>query len=375
MYDLVLKGGRVVDPAQSLDAIADVAFANGMVAAVGPNLGPAAQVRDVSDKIVTPGLIDLHTHVYWGGTSIGVDPDAYAKKAGCTTLIDAGTAGPANIMGFRRHVIERCDVRILPFLNVSYPGIFAFGSYVMVGECEDLRLLNPRACRDAGREHKDLIVGIKVRVGRGASGGSGTAPLDMGLEIADWLGLPLMGHIDHPPPYRGDVMPRLRKGDILTHCYRPFPNAPITGDGRVQEDVRAARARGVLFDIGHGSGSFGYETALAMMGNGFMPDVISSDVHVLSENGPAYDQLVTMSKFLALGMPLGEVIRCSTINAALAVRKTDRGTLAPGTLGDASVLEIEKGKFKFADVLGETREGSEHLRCRGIVLGGKWWHG
>jgi dihydroorotase len=184
-----------------------------------------------------------------------------------------------------------------------------------------------------------------------------------------------MGHIDHPPPYRGDVMPRLRKGDILTHCYRPFPNAPITGDGRVQDDVRAARARGVLFDIGHGSGSFGYETALAMIGEGFLPDVISSDVHVLSENGPAHDQLVTMSKFLALGMKLAEVVRCSTINAALAVRKTDRGTLAPGTLGDASVLEIEKGRFKFADVLGETREGSEHLRCRGIVLGGKWWHG
>jgi dihydroorotase len=375
MYDLVLAGGRVIDPAQGLDAVLDVAFADGKVAAVGPKLGPAKETRDVKGRIVSPGLIDLHTHVYWGGTSIGVDPDSYAKKAGCTTLIDAGTAGPANIMGFRRHVIERCDVRILPFLNVSYPGIFAFGSYVMVGECEDLRLLNPRACRDAGREHEDLIVGIKVRVGRGASGGSGTAPLDMGLEIADWLGKPVMGHLDHPPPYRSDVMPRLRGGDILTHCYRPFPNAPITGDGRVQDDVRAARARGVIFDIGHGSGSFGFETAFAMLKNGFLPDVISSDVHVLSENGPAHDQLVTMSKFLALGVPLGEVIRCSTVNPALAVRKTDRGTLKPGTLGDATVLDIEKGKFVFNDVVGQSMEGSEHLRCKGIVLGGRWWHG
>lgn len=373
MYDLMLKGGRVVDPAQGLDTVCDVAFRDGHVAAVGPNLGPAAATRDVAGKIVTPGLIDLHTHVYWGGTSIGVDPDAYAKRAGCTTLIDAGTAGPGNLPGFRKHIVERSDVRILPFMNISYPGIFAFGSYVMVGECEDLRMLSPRACRDIGREHKDLIVGIKVRVGKSASGTSGLAPLDMALEVSEHLGIPVMAHLDHPPPYRSEVMPRLRRGDILTHCYRPFPNAPVTGDGRVQDDVRAARERGVIFDIGHGAGSFGYETAIAMLGQGFLPDVISSDVHVLSENGPAFDQLVTMSKFLAIGMSLVDVIRASTINAALAVRKTDRGTLTPGTLGDATVLEIEKGRFTFADVLGETREGTEHLRCRGIVLGGKWW--
>jgi len=373
MHDLILNGGRVIDPAQNIDGIRDIAFRDGLVAAVGEKLGAAKETRNVAGKIVAPGLIDLHTHVYWGGTSIGVDPDAYAKRAGCTTLIDAGTAGPANLPGFRKHVIEASQVRILPFMNVSYPGIFAFGPHVMVGENEDLRLLSPRACREIGEAHKDLIVGIKVRVGRGASGSSGVAPLAMGLEIADWLGVPVMAHLDHPPPDRSDVMSRLRKGDIITHCFRPFPNAPITGDGRVQDDVRAARERGVIFDIGHGAGSFGYETALGMLKQGFLPDVISSDVHVLSENGPAYDQLVTMSKFLALGVPLVEVIRASTINPARAVRKTDRGTLAVGSLGDATILEVEHGRFSFEDVLGQRREGREHLRCGGIVLAGKWW--
>ncbi|MBM3596569.1 MAG: amidohydrolase/deacetylase family metallohydrolase [Alphaproteobacteria bacterium] len=377
MYDLVLTGGRVIDPAQNLDRVTDVAFADGKVAAVGAGLArrKAGEVRNVAGSIVTPGLIDLHTHIYWGGTSAGVEPDAYARQSACTTLIDAGTAGPANMMGFRKHVIERSECRILPYLNISFPGIFAFSPTVMVGECDDLRLLSPADCVRVGREHADLVVGVKVRVGRGASGASGLAPLDMALEAAQQLGLPVMTHLDHPPPHRPDVMARLRKGDVLTHCFRPFPNNPATGDGGVYKDVMAARQRGVIFDIGHGKGSFGYETAKTMIKNGFLPDVISSDVHVLSIKGPAYDLLHTMSKFIAMGMPLKEIIRANTINAAKAVRRSDRGTLKPGTLGDASIINTKKGSFTFEDVVGEKFKGKEHLTCRGIVLGGKWWHG
>ena len=328
----------------------------------------------MAGKIVVPGLIDLHTHVYWGGTSLGVDPDAYAKPSGVTTLVDAGSAGAGNIAGFRRHVIERAEVRILPFLHVSFPGIFALSRYFHAGESADLRLLDPVACLDAAREHKDLVVGIKVRLGRAGSGESGIAPMDIAMEVAEHAGLPLMTHLDSPPPYRPEVMPRLRRGDILTHCFRPYPNAPVRPDGAVQEDVLAARERGVIFDIGHGKGSFGFQTAMAMLGQGFLPDVISSDVHVLSIDGPAVNMVHTMSKFLALGLPLDQVIRASTVNAARAVNLADRGTLRPGLLGDATVLEVEEGQFTFQDVLGETIDGTQHLRCRGAVLGGRWWH-
>jgi dihydroorotase len=374
MYDLVLKGGRVVDPEQNYDAIADVAFAEGKVAALGPDLGEAQEVRDVTGRIVVPGLIDLHTHVYWGGTSLGVDPDLYAKPLGVTTLVDAGSAGAGNLAGFRRHVIERAEVRILPFLHVSFPGIFALSRYFALGESADLRLLDPHACLDAAREHADIVVGIKVRLGRSGSGDSGTAPMDIALEVANEVGLPLMTHLDSPPPGRSDVMRRLRPGDILTHCFRPWPNAPIASDRSVQDDVIAARRRGVIFDIGHGKGSFGFATAMAMLKQGFLPDVISSDVHVLSIDGPAFNLLETMSKFLHLGVPLAEVVRAATMNAARAARLGDRGTLKPGLLGDATVLEIESGRFTFTDVVGETLKGERRFACRGAVLGGRWWH-
>ena len=375
MFDLILKGGRVIDPAQNLDEKLDIAFADGKIAAIGHNLGDATDARDVTGRIVTPGLIDLHTHVYWGGTSLGVDPDSYAKFSGCTTLIDAGSAGPGNIHGFRKHVIEAADVRILPFLNVSFAGIFGLHWDLNVGECTDLRLLNPRTCLRVAKEQSDLVVGIKVRVGFNTSEHLGAIPMQIALEVADHAGLPLMGHLDNPPPPRTEVMRMLRKGDILTHCFRPWPNAPAASDGGVEEDVLEARARGVIFDIGHGRGSFGFATAMQMIQNGFFPDVLSSDVHLTSIDGPAYNMLVTMSKFLKLGMSLNDVIRASTINPARAIHLQDRGTLKPGLLGDATILDLEKGNFTFLDVLGEPLQSSEQLACRGIVLGGKWWHG
>jgi dihydroorotase len=376
-YDLLLKGGRVIDPASDLDAIQDVAFAGGKVVAVAPDLAAsdAATVRDVSGRIVTPGLVDLHTHVYWGGTAIGVDAEKVARRSGTTTFLDVGTAGAGNFPGFKHHVIDRSAVRILAFLNISFPGIYAFSHAVMVGETQDIRLLDARECVRVARAYPDHILGIKVRVGRGTSGGLGLGPLHLAMEAADALGLPLMTHLDMPPPSVHEVLSLMRPGDILTHCFRPFPNAPVHGDGRVREEVMKARERGVIFDIGHGSGSFGFATARQMLELGFEPDVISSDVHVLNiDDGPAYDLLHTMSKFLCLGMDLRAVVRASTTAAAKAMRRPELGTLKPGGVGDAAVLELRKGTFDYQDVLAERITGDRQLCASMVVVGGSLWH-
>lgn len=371
-FDLVLTGGRVIDPGQDLDATLDVAFAGGKVAAVGPDLAAKARAtRDVTGKLVTPGLIDIHTHVYWGGTSLGVDPELVARRSAVTTLVDAGSAGPGNFPGFRKHIIERSAVRILPYINISHAGIYAFSKPVMVGECSDIRLLDAVDCARVARAHADLVVGVKVRVGGVASFGTGVAPLDIAVEAADELGLPLMAHLDRPPPGRREVLDRLRPGDVLTHCFRPFPAAPVHGDGRLRDEIAAARARGILFDIGHGGGSFGFRSARAALAAGFEPDIISSDVHQLSIDGPAFDLLVTMSKMLCLGMPLAAVVRAATTAPAAALRRPELGSLRPGA-ADASVLSLEAGAYDYVDVIGEKLKGEQRLFPAGMVVGGEW---
>ena len=371
-HDLVLKGGRVVDPSQNMDSVTDVAFANGKVSAVGTALKGKAE-RDVSGLIVSPGLIDLHTHVYWGGTSLGIDADDFCRTSGVTTSVDTGSAGPGNFAGFRKHVIERSEVRILAYLHVSHAGIFGFSDRVAVGESEDIRLMDPVTAVEVAEANRDVIVGIKVRVGRHASGHQGVAPLDVALQVAEQAGMPLMAHIDEPPPTYEDVIARLRPGDVLTHAFRPFPNTPCTAQGSVKPAVMAARKRGVLFDIGHGMGSFSFKTARAMLASGFLPDTISSDIHKLCINGPAFDQVTTMSKFLCLGMSLPEVIKASTENAAFALKRPELGSLKPGSAGDATLLSVDAGSFDYVDVTGEHLMGTHKINSRGVVIGGKWW--
>ena len=370
-YDLVLKGGRVIDPANGVDRVADVAFEGDLVAAVGDGLS-GAEERDVSGLIVCPGLIDLHTHVYWGGTSLGVDAMEYCRQSAVTTAVDTGSAGPGNFAGFRSHVIDVSPVRIIAYLHVSHAGIFGFSNRVMVGESEDIRLMDPITAAEVADANRDVIVGIKVRLGRHASGIHGFTPFEYALQVAEQVGMPMMVHIDEPPPSYEEVVERLRPGDVLTHCFRPFPNTPLAPDGSVKPDVLAARERGVIFDIGHGKGSFGFDTARGMLAAGFPPDVISSDVHELCIRGPAFDQVTTMSKFLHLGMGLEEVIRRSTVEPARALTRPDLGGLTPGTAGDAAVLSLDDGSFPLTDVRGETVAAKRRIHARGAVLDGRW---
>ena len=375
-HEVLLRQGRVIDPSQGLDQVRDVRFLNGVVDEIGLNLtaGVDADVRNVTGMIVTPGLIDLHTHVYWGGTSIGVDPIALARQSSTATLVDAGTSGAGNLLGFRKHVIEpSAPLRILPLLNISFPGIFAFSRTVRMGECEDLRLLDMNSCISVAREHADLVVGIKVRVGRGSSGTRGVAPLDMAIEVAETLGLPVMAHIDYIPPTRAEVLSRLRKGDILTHCFKPPPNAPTTPAGTVRAEVLDALNRGVIFDIGHGGGSCSFATSRAMLKAGIQPDVISSDVHLLSANGPAVDLLHTLAKFHVLGMSLYDVVACATVNAARAIRRPVLGTLKPGVGADASIFKVIDQPTLYKDAAGESLVGNLRFEAHGLVLAGRWW--
>lgn len=370
MYDLLLRGGRIIDPASGRDAVGDVAFKDGKIAAMADTISERAKfIHDVAGFIVTPGLIDLHAHVYHLGTSLGVEPDALAAVSGVTTLVDAGSAGAGIFAGFRHHVIERVQTRILSFLNISFPGIYGFHARINIGEAKDLGLLNFDECVRVAREHSDLIVGVKLRVGANTS--AGEAPMDIALAAAEELSLPLMTHIDRPPPTIQSVVSRLRTGDILTHCSRPIPNAPVHPDGSLRDEYSAARARGVIFDVGHGSGSFGFKTARALLAAGFMPDTISSDVHTRSIDGPAFNLLVTMSKFLNLGVDVVDIIRMTTIAPARAINQPNLGHLGSGAIGDATVLSVEDGAFTYNDVLGETITGNRRFAVMARVVGGE----
>ncbi len=374
MYDTILRGGRVIDPSQDIDMTTDVAFKDGTVAAFGNEISDeAVNVIDVTGKIVAPGLIDTHAHVNWGATYLSVEAETVAKKSGTTTFIDAGSAGAGTFHGFRRHVIEPSPLRIIAFLNISHAGIYGYGPGFMVGESADLRLLHPSACIDVARQHSDLICGIKVRLGGNVSGTLGTQPLDIAIDAAEELDLPVMVHIGPTPPRRQDILERLRPGDILTHCCRMFPNALIDRERNIRAEVEDAHQRGVIFDVGHGRGSFDFKVARAMVENGFTPDIISSDVHIVSVDGPAFDVLVTMSKFLCLGLTLPEVLRTVTVNAARAINRPELGSLKPGSPGDATVLRINEGEFEYYDSLGHIMIGKQKLEVAHILIAGKRW--
>ena len=371
-YDLILKGGRVIDERNGVDGLFDVAIKAGKVAAVAPSIdATGSKVRDVSGCIVAPGLIDIHTHVYHKATSLSVDPGFIARRSACTTLVDAGSAGAGNYDGFRDYVMVSSPYRIFAFLNISFPGIFGFDKDVSIGEATARAMLPVHRCVEKIEANRDRIIGVKVRIGGIVTGDFGLGALELALEAANAVDLPLMTHIGHPPPSYSDVVDMLRPGDILTHCYRPEPNSAIGPDGRVLDAVWKARERGVLFDIAHGMGAFGYDSAEAALREGFKPDLISSDVHVIAVEGPGYDMLHTMSKLLNCGLTVAEVIGMSTSRPALAIQRPELGQLGVGVPADVTILRQYASDYVFTDVVGTQRAGSTLLQPVAVYLDGK----
>lgn len=371
-YDLLLTGGRLLDPGSGVDGRRDIGIAGGRIVAVAERLDPAAaaELRDVAGTIVIPGMIDLHTHIYHAATAYGVEADRIARRSAVTTMVDAGSAGAGTFAGFRAFIAAHATCRTLAYLNISYPGIFAFDEGMMVGEAALAPLLSVGHCVAVAEANRDLVVGIKVRLGKGTSGELGLLALDRALEAAGRLDLPVMTHIGKPPPDYEEILARLRPGDVLTHCFRPAPNAPVDAQGALLPAVARARARGILFDIGHGMGALGFASAEGALAAGFAPDIISSDVHSLSVDGPAFDLLHTMSKLMMCGIPLADAVAMVTEAPARALRRPDLGRVVPGAVADLSLLDQVEADYPFVDVAGVRREGRSLLRPRGMVRAG-----
>ena len=372
-YDLLIKGGTLVDPAESLSAVRDVAFAGGLVAAVGEDLdtGDAREVIDAAGCVVTPGLIDIHVHVFAGVSHYGIEPDPTCLARGATTVVDAGSAGADIFPGFRKYVIDVSETRILAQMNISSQGMLT----AEIGEFEIPEYADvDKACRMI-EQHRDIVLGVKVRLTRNSivSERSGMLPLHRAREAADAAGLPIMVHPqDAWCDSIDDILGVMKGGDILTHCFHDFPCGIHDGEGRIRDSVLDAVERGVVFDVGHGAGSFSWGIVEAAMSQDVLPTTISSDLHIYNVDGPVYDLASVVTKFLHLGLSMDEAIsRVTSVPAEVIGMKGEVGTLAKGAFGDAVVFELREGAFRLEDSRGEVRMGRQNLVPVAVVKGGR----
>ena len=370
MTDLVITGGRVLSPGRPAEERADLAITGGRISAItaAGGAGPAGRVIDATGLLLVPGLIDLHTHLYQGVSHYGIDPDTRCLHRGVTTAVDAGSSGAQTFPGFRRYVIERSRTRVLAFLHVAVQGMITN----LLGELEDLRWASPAQAVVRAREHPDVIVGVKVRLGYQMVGNDPGPALRLARRAADDLGLPLMVHvIDMRRPISW-LLPHLGEGDIVTHCFHANEGGILRADGRLYRGVTRARDRGVVFDVGHGVGSFAYRVARAALAQGFPPDSISSDLHAHNVMGPVFDQATTLSKLLHCGLALPAVIAAATVAPATAIRRQDTvGSLAPGREADITGLELRTGEWPLADGAGQTETVETLVVPRLVVRAGQ----
>jgi dihydroorotase len=371
-YDLLLRGGHAIDARNRVSGIRDVAIRSGAIAAIAPRIDPAEafKVVDVAGLYVTPGLIDIHAHVYAGtgekGSYAGdnsVYPDGFTLRAGVTTVADAGGAGWRNFDDFKLTVIDRAITRVFAFLNIVGHGMR--GSRFE----HDLSDMVARPAADMVGRHRDVIVGIKTAHYRGPE----WTAVDRAVEAAALAEVPVMVDFgtDHPERPLLELLTRkLRPGDIYTHMYSGL-RGEQDASGHVDRGMWEGRKRGVLFDVGHGGGSFAWRIVAPAIREQFVPDTISTDLHIGSMNAGMKDMLNVMSKFLAMGLPLDDVVARGTWNAARAIRHEELGHLSVGAPADVAVLRLEKGRYGFVDSFGARLDGTERLVCELTLRDGK----
>jgi dihydroorotase len=367
--DLVLQGGRVIDPMNGLDAIRDVAITGGRISAVGEGL-QGRRTIDVKGMVVTPGLVDIHAHFFhttgvaeaWAGDN-SIRPDDFSFRTGVTTMVDAGSSGWRNFETFRHTVLDRAKTRVYALINIAGLGML---TNMAEQHPEDMK---PREVARLAKKHRDLVVGVKTAHYEGPE----WVAVDRAIEAGKLAGLPVMvdfGYFLPQRPWYQLVEQRLRPGDIVTHAYRaPAPWADE--NGKLYPYLHRARARGVKFDVGHGGGSFAWRNAAPAVAQGFWPDSISTDLHTGSMNGAMMDMPTTMSKFLSLGMPLRAVVERSTVTPALLIGKPELGHLSVGAEADVAVFRLMQGDFAFADSDRGLHRGRTRLFCELTLRAGE----
>jgi dihydroorotase len=371
-YDLVLRGGHVIDPKNGIDARMDVAVRDGRIAAVAASIDPAGAKKaiDVSGLYVTPGLVDIHTHLFhttgvrdaWAGDN-SVQPDAFSFRSGVTTMVDAGSSGWRNFETFRHTVIDRVKTRVLALINIAGLGMMADVTEQAKSDFQ------PAEVARLAKKHKDIVVGVKSAHYQQPDWTS----VERAVEAGELAGVPVMvdfGYFLPERPYWKLVTEKLRPGDITTHMYRG-PAPYVNADGKLYPYLKTARDRGVKFDVGHGGQSFVMRNAVPAVAQGFVPDSISTDLHVQSMNAPMMDMPTTMSKFLAMGLPLQDVILRSTWNPAQMIRRPELGHLTVGSTADVAVWTILRGEFGYGDAYGGRITGSQRLICELTLRNGE----
>ncbi|HTQ73024.1 MAG TPA: amidohydrolase/deacetylase family metallohydrolase [Burkholderiales bacterium] len=378
-FDLVIKGGELLDPGQGLKGKRDIGVRFGRIEAIEADI-PAARanrVLDASGELVIPGLVDLHSHVYPYGSAIGIPADELIPFQGTTTMVSAGDAGANNFAALRRYVMAQTRTRLYAFVHIANIGLAGFPE----PELYHLGFAQPEAAGRTVAENADIALGVKVRMSENVINQAGIEPLKRSIRACEIAGdgAKVMCHIGGvaTPGLMTEILDTLRPGDILTHCFSGFPNnagkfTNIVQEGKLLPAALAAKKRGVIFDIGHGGGSFDFTVAEAAMKQGCMPDTISSDIHVFSGNSPGMPYLTwVMSKFMALGFSLEQVIQMATaVPARIINRMPKLGTLSVGGPADATLIEVVQGPVEFVDTRNNKRSGKAWIKPVQAVLGG-----